>query len=155
MIRTALLSVRDSTAQASASEAAVAAVREILAQGPYAEVDFQLVPDEQAIVRSKLRLWADDGSADLILTLGGIGASIRHRTPDATLEVVERQFPGIPEVLRAAGGQVDPSAGLWRATAGVRRNTLIVNLPDDPRSVHVGLAAISRLIASAVKAICD
>ncbi|MEX2540503.1 MAG: molybdopterin-binding protein [Trueperaceae bacterium] len=154
MIRTAVLSVQDSTAAVGTGDAAVAAVREILATGPYIEVDYQQVPDEQAIVRARLRLWADDGSADLVLTLGGIGAAIRHRTPDATLEVVERQFPGIPEALRAAGATVDPSAGLWRTAAGVRRGTLVVNLPDEPRSVHVVLTAVSGLLVSAVRSIC-
>lgn len=153
MIRTAILSVQDRLDAAGAGEAGVAAVREILAMGPFTEVDFQQVPDEQAIIRARLRLWADEGTANLVLTLGGIGAAIRDRTPDATLEVVERLFPGIPEALRTAGATVDPTAGLWRSAAGVRRQMLVVNLPDAPRSVHVGLSAISGLLVSAVGSI--
>lgn len=154
MIRTAILSVRDAARLDSADEA-VAALRDVLSSGPYTEIDYQEIPDEQAMVRAKLRLWADDSTADLILTIGGIGAAVRHRTPDATLQVVDKQFPGIPEVLRAAGAQVDPAAGLWRAVAGVRRSALIVNLPGEPRNLHVGLTAISALLVSATSLIAD
>jgi molybdopterin adenylyltransferase len=154
MIRTAILSVQDGTLEAD-DETAIAAVRDVLARGPYTEVDYQVVPAEQAIIRARLRLWADERQADLILTIGGIGPELRHRTPDATLEVVERQFPGIPEVLRAAGRQVEAGAGLWRSVAGVRRGSLVVNLPAEPRHAHVALKAVSELLVSAVWAIVD
>jgi molybdopterin adenylyltransferase len=158
MIRTAILSVsalsvRDERWAASEAESAVAAVREVLARGPFTEIDYQVVPDEQAIIRARLRLWADDGSADLVLSLGGVGPGVRDRTPDATLEVVERQFPGIAEALRAAGSQVDPNAGLWRCAAGVRRGTMVVNLPSDPKSIRASLSAVSGQLAAAAEVI--
>ena len=152
MIRTAILSVQ---ASGGSGEAAVAAVREVLSRGPFTEVDYQVVPDEQAMIRAKLRLWADDGSADLVLTLGGIGAELRHRTPDATLEVIDRQFPGIPEILRAAGSREDRGAGLWRAVAGVRRHTLIVNLPAAAPAAGASLAAVAHLLSDAARVLAE
>lgn len=155
MIRTAILSVQDSAASREDTESAVAAVREVLSQGPYTEVDYQVVPDEQAIIRARLRLWSEDGSADLVLTIGCVGARLRHRTPDATLEVVEREFPGIPEILRAAGAQSDPLAGLWRSVAGARRSTLIVNLPEQPRAARTALSAVAHLLVAACDVIAN
>lgn len=152
MIRTAILTVQ---ASGGSGEGTVAAVREVLSRGPFTEVDYQVVPDEQAMIRAKLRLWADDASADLVLTLGGIGAEIRHRTPDATLEVIDRQFPGIPEIIRAAGSKEDRGAGLWRAAAGVRRHTLIVNLPADARSAGTSLSAVIHLLSDAARVLAE
>lgn len=152
-IRTAILGVRDSLGMGGDLDGAVAAVREVLAKGPFTEVDYQVIPDEQAMVRSRLRLWADDGAADLVLTLGGVGAALRHRVPDATLETIDRQFPGIPERLRWASAKVDPNSGLWRCATGLRRRTLIVNLPDEPASISASLPTVSRLLIAAVRAV--
>ena len=155
MIRTAILSVRGSAVNGGSGESTVAAVREVLARGPFTEVDYQVVPDEQAMIRARLRLWADDGSADLVLTLGGIGAEMRHRTPDATLEVIDRQFPGIPELIRSSGAREDRGAGLWRAAAGVRRHTLIVNLPEGAKAAGASLATVLHLLSDAARVLAD
>src|SRR5690554_1619071 len=102
MVRTAILSVQPADVAPHDAQRLLAAVREALAAGPFREVDYQTVPDEQAMIRARLRRWADVGGADLVLTVGGVGVALRHRTPDATLEVVERQFPGIGEAMRRA-----------------------------------------------------
>lgn len=154
MIRTAILSVQEKSGGGS-GESTVAAVREVLGRGPFTEVDYQVVPDEQAMIRARLRLWADDASADLVLTIGGIGAEIRHRTPDATLEVIDRQFPGIPELLRATGFKSDKGAGLWRSVAGVRRHTLIVNLPDQPETARASLATVAHMLSDAARVLAE
>lgn len=155
MIRTAILSIEESSGRAGGGESTVAAVREVLGRGPFTEVDYQVIPDEQAMIRARLRLWADDASADLVLTIGGIGAEMRHRTPDATLEVIERQFPGIPEILRAAGAREDKGAGLWRSVAGVRRHTLIVNLPSSAAAARTSLAAVAHLLSDAARVLAE
>lgn len=155
MIRTAILSVQEKGGSGGSGESTVAAVRDVLGRGPFTEVDYQVVPDEQAMIRARLRLWADDGSADLVLTLGGIGAEMRHRTPDATLEVIDRQFPGIPEIIRLTGMKVDRGAGLWRAAAGVRRHSLIVNLPAEARAGGTSLAAVLHLLSDAARVLAE
>lgn len=149
MIRTALLSVVDRTNAGQHEDRAVQAIREALATGPFVEVDYQVVPDEQALIRSKLRLLTEDDAVDLVLTTGGIGLAPRDRAPEATLEVVEREIPGIAEAMRAAAATVDAHAVLGRGVAGVRRGTLIVNLPGAPEAARAALAAVAPVLSAA------
>jgi molybdopterin adenylyltransferase len=103
---------------------------------------FEVVSDDQAEIEEHLRRWADSGEVDLILTTGGTGFSPRDRAPEATRAVVERLAPGLVEAMRAASLKVTPHAMLSRAVAGIRRNTLIVNLPGSPRAAKENLAVI-------------
>lgn len=151
MIRTAILTIGDESA---GSEAAVA-MRELLGRGPFTEVDYSFVPDEQARIRAQLRIWADGGDVDLVLTSGGIGLSLRSRAPEATREVLERELPGLPELMRRVACGRDPRAALTRAVAGVRRRTVIVNLPAGGPDVREALGAIVALLPSAVAALSD
>jgi molybdopterin adenylyltransferase len=153
MIRTALLTVSDRTSSGEREDRSVQGVRELLATGPFVEVDYLVVPDEQAMIRSKLRILADGDGVDLVLTTGGVGLAVRDRTPEATLDVVERLVPGLSERMRAAGAVHDPLASLSRAVAGIRRTTLILNLPGDPAgSVHA-LGSVIGVLPSALEAI--
>ncbi len=89
-----------------------------------------------------MRKMADEDQLDLILTTGGTGFSRRDVTPEATLEVIERRTPGIPEAMRNLSLQITPRAMLSRAEAGIRGNTLIVNLPGSPKSIRETLEYI-------------
>lgn len=150
MIRTAILTVSDRGAAGEREDTTVGAVRNVLAAGPYVEVDYQLVPDEQALIRARLRLWCDSDEVDLILTNGGTGLGLRDRTPEATRDVIERDVPGIAELMRARGAQHSPLAALSRALAGVRRKTLIVNLPGSPDGARQSLEAVTGVLGHAV-----
>lgn len=152
MIRTAILTVSDSSAAGRREDRSVHALREVLAQGPFVEVDYQVVPDEQAMIRAKLRILTESG-IDLVVTTGGTGLALRDRTPEATLEVVERTVPGLAEAMRAEGGRDDPRAWLSRGVVGVRRTTLVVNLPGSPAGARASLAAIVRVLPHAVDVI--
>lgn len=103
---------------------------------PWADVvDYRIVPDEKELLAEAFIKLADNLKVDLIFTTGGTGFSPRDVTPEATLAVVERQVPGIPEAMRWQSYQITPKAMLSRATAGIRGKTLIINLPGSPKAV--------------------
>jgi molybdenum cofactor synthesis domain-containing protein len=95
-----------------------------------------ILPDDREMLAAAMRQMADSEGIDLILTTGGTGFSKRDVTPEATLEVVERRTPGIPEAMRSLSLKITPRAMLSRAEAGIRGDTLIVNLPGSPKSVR-------------------
>lgn len=88
---------------------------------------------------------------DIVLTTGGTGFSPRDNTPEATLEVIERQVPGLPEVMRQKSLEITPYAMLSRAQAGIRKNTLIINLPGSPKAVRENIEAILDALPHAVE----
>lgn len=96
---------------------------------------YEIVPDEKKIISDKLIDYADSIKVDIILTSGGTGFSKRDITPEATLAVVERLAPGIPEAMRMESMKITPKAMLSRAVAGIRGETLIINMPGSPKAV--------------------
>ncbi len=105
-------------------------------------IDYRIVPDEQRQIADRIVFMADDRGVDLVLTTGGTGFSPRDVTPEATLSVIERQVPGIPEAIRCISMQSTPNAMLSRAISGIRGKTLIINLPGSPRGVTESLEII-------------
>lgn len=108
----------------------------ILAAKGFAAVSRRLVPDELDQIRAELLRLCDTEEVALVLTTGGTGFSSRDVTPEATLSVVERICPGIPEAMRALSLAKTKRAMLSRAVAGIRGRTLIVNLPGSPKAVR-------------------
>ncbi len=104
--------------------------------------DYIIVPDEKDLVSQAIVKMTDEKSIDLVLTTGGTGFSPRDVTPEATLSVVERQVPGIPEAMRMKSLEITPMAMLSRAAAGIRNKSLIINLPGSPKGVRENLEAI-------------
>ena len=100
-----------------------------------------IVADERDLIAEALIEWSDAG-LDLILTTGGTGFSPRDVTPEATKAVIERETPGLAEVMRRAGMDKTPTAMLSRAAAGIRKSTLIVNLPGSEKGARESLEAI-------------
>lgn len=94
-----------------------------------------LLPDERAEIASALRRLADHEDCELIVTTGGTGPTSRDVTPEATLEVLEKELPGFGEIMRMRSFANVPTAILSRATAGVRGKSLILNLPGNPKAV--------------------
>lgn len=117
-----------------------------------AEVKFyEILPDEKETLIEKLIKYSE--KADLIFTTGGTGLSPRDVTPEATLEVIDRQIPGIAEAMRAEGLKKTNRAMLSRAVAGVKGRSLIINLPGSPKAVKENLAVILDVIAHAIEKI--
>lgn len=112
-----------------------------------------IIPDDFDIIVSTLTEWADSDVAELILTTGGTGVSPRDVTPEATLQVVERVIPGIGELMRLKSLEKTPMASLSRAVAGIRRFTLIINLPGSPKGALENLEAVWPVIGHAVEKI--
>jgi molybdenum cofactor synthesis domain-containing protein len=117
-----------------------------------AEVRFyDVLPDEKELIKEKLLEYAE--KVDLILTTGGTGLAPRDVTPEATLEVIDRQVTGIAEAMRFEGYKKTKRAMLSRAVAGVRGRTLIINLPGSPKAVQENLEVIIDALPHAIEKI--
>lgn len=112
---------------------------------------YAIIPDERELISAELRRLCDDDPVDVILTTGGTGFAPRDVTPEATLDVVERLAPGLPEAMRANSLQFTNRAMLSRAVAGLRKKTLIVNLPGSPKAVKECLEVILPILGHAVE----
>jgi len=107
---------------------------------------YDVVPDEIPAIKEKLIYYCDDLKVNVVITTGGTGFSGRDVTPEATGQVIEKLIPGLPELMRAEGLKKTKKAVLSRGIAGIRRNTLIINLPGSPKAVRESLEAILDLI---------
>ncbi len=110
-----------------------------------------LLPDEESAIRAILSDWADSGELDVILTTGGTGFSPRDVTPEATRAVIEREAPGLAEAMRAFSLRITPHAMLSRIVTGIRKKTLILNLPGSPKGAMENLEVVIPVLPHAVQ----
>ncbi len=142
VFRVAILTVSDKGSQGEREDLSGHAAQEtIMEQGGQVAVR-DVVPDEAGEIAARLRFYCDEMGVDLVLTTGGTGLSPRDLTPDATRQVIEREAPGFAEAMRAASMSITPHAMLSRAVSGMRKSTLIINLPGSPRAVRENLDVI-------------
>ena len=151
MFTLGILTSSDTGMQGQREDTSGKAIKEILLPMDFCLVRYEVVPDEEDIISKKIKEWADSGEVDLIVTTGGTGFGPRDVTPEATLAVLQRHVPGIPEAMRQAGLRHTPMAILIRGTAGLRGNCLIINLPGSPNAVKECLAAIMDTIPHAIE----
>jgi molybdopterin adenylyltransferase len=149
-MRVALLVLSDKAASGARADACLPALREGLPQGATIARE-AIIADDRATIVATLRQWCDEDVADLVLTSGGTGLGPRDFTPQATSDVGDYTVPGITEHMRAASVARVPTAMLSRATAVVRKRTLIINLPGSPRAVRETLALIAGVLAHATE----
>jgi molybdenum cofactor synthesis domain-containing protein len=152
-LRVAILTVSDAGARGERADASGDAIAAWVAGRGHVLAERALVADEPARIGGELTRWADGDVADLILTTGGTGLTPRDVTPEATRAVLEKEAPGIAEALRLTAYPRFHRAALSRGVAGVRRGTLIVNLPGSPGGVRDGLAVLDDLVEHAVELI--
>lgn len=143
MYKVGIITASDKGSRGEREDLSGPAVKEIVELFSAFEVKkLIIIPDEKDLLIKEMMIQSDTEQIDLILTTGGTGFSKRDVTPEATLEVVERRTPGIPEAMRNYSLQITPKAMLSRAEAGIRGNTLIVNLPGSPKAVKETLEYI-------------
>ena len=147
MFQAAVLTVSDRSFRGERPDAGGPLVVEILKNAGYAVTETAIVTDEKGRIEAALRQWCDREPVDLIVTTGGTGFAPRDVTPEATLAVCDRLTPGIPEAMRYASMQVTNRAMLSRAAAGIRKGTLIVNLPGSPKAARENLEAVLPALA--------
>ena len=123
---------------------------QLRAAGPYKISNYTIVADDPAAISSTLTTWCDDEKLDLILTTGGTGVSPSDQTPETTLPLLDKEIPGISEMMRMASFQKTPNAILSRGVAGIRKNCLIINLPGSERGARENLATILPGLAHAI-----
>ena len=125
-------------------------IRELVSElGKTAE--YIVVPDEKAEIEKALIYLCDDVKVDVVFTTGGTGFAPRDVTPEATKAVIEREAPGIAEGIRQKSMEITPKAMLSRAVSGIRKSTLIINLPGSPKAVRESLEFVLPIIPHAVE----
>lgn len=117
-------------------------IRQMLEGAGYTVVFMKVLPDNRTVLAEIMKRLADNKLAELIVTTGGTGFSKSDVTPEATKDIVEREVPGIPEAMRTYSMQFTKRAMLSRAAAGIRKDTLIINLPGSPKAVQESLEYI-------------
>jgi molybdenum cofactor synthesis domain-containing protein len=152
-LKAGILTVSDRSSRGEREDASGPALRAWLTERGVKAVRLEVVPDEEEQIAAALRNWADEEEFELILTTGGTGVSPRDVTPEATLKVVERTIPGFGERMRARSLEKTPRAILSRAVAGVRKRSLIINLPGSPKGAVENLEAVWDAVPHAVEKI--
>ena len=149
-MRVAILTISSAGARGERKDTSGDAIAVWAREHKYDVAERALVSDDVNAIVGRLLLWCDGGAADLVLTTGGTGLSPTDVTPEASRVVIERDAPGIAELLRARVLATFPKAALSRGVAGVRNRTLVVNLPGSPGGVKDSLAALDGVVDHAV-----
>ena len=146
MTNAAVLTISDSASNGQRADRSGPAVRERLEQLGWIVSVMEAIPDEVPEISARLATLADGGQVSAIFTTGGTGVAPRDVTPEATRAVLDREIPGLGELMRARGRQATPLAALSRSVAGTRGRVLIVNLPGSPKGAVESLDAIVELV---------
>ena len=144
VVKIGLVSVSDRASQGVYTDLGLPALKEWLGQAVKNPVEYveRLIPDEQAVMEQTLIELVDTEQCALVFTTGGTGPALRDITPDATLAVADREMPGFGEQMRQISLHYVPTAILSRQTAVIRGNSLIVNLPGQPKSIAETLGGV-------------
>ena len=142
----AVITVSDKGSRGEREDTSGPALVKLLEENGYTVSYTAMVPDEVADIQRELVSCADERDIWLVLTTGGTGFSPRDVTPEATEGVIEKRVPGIPEAMRAASMRITPMGCLSRETAGIRGDTLIINLPGSKKASTENFAAVVKPI---------
>jgi molybdenum cofactor synthesis domain-containing protein len=146
MIQAAVLTISDSVSAGQRTDLSGPAVRQRLEQLGWSVPVLEALPDEASVISARLVALADAAAVSAVFTTGGTGLTFRDVTPEATRAVLDREIPGLGELMRARGLASTPLAVLSRAVAGTRGRVLLVNLPGSPRGAVESLDAILEVL---------
>jgi molybdopterin adenylyltransferase len=150
----AILTASDKGSRGEREDESGRVIREMVEEAGGTVAYYEVVPDDYDVLRDALTRYAEEYRVNLVLTTGGTGLSPRDNTPEATLSVIDKIVPGMAEAMRAFGLQKTPHAMLSRAVCGIRRQTLIVNLPGSPRAVRENLGVVLPAIPHGLQVLC-
>jgi len=151
IIKTAVLTISDKGSRGEREDLSGPVLEEMIKEVGGEITDREIIADEKDEIQESMVFLADKKEVDLILTTGGTGFAERDITPEATLEILDKEVPGLPEKMRAVTSQITPLAALSRARAGIRKNTLIINFPGSPKAVRECLESIIDIIPHGIK----
>jgi molybdenum cofactor synthesis domain-containing protein len=149
MIKVAILTVSDSCSQRKREDVSGQTIKNMLDADKFEICQYKVVPDEREDIKKELVGFADEVKVDIVFTTGGTGLGHRDVTPEATAAVCEKMVPGPAEAMRSEGLKKTKTAILSRGVAGIRGNTLIVNLPGSPKAVKESLEIILDILPHA------
>ncbi len=146
MIKVAILTISDSASQGTRADLSGPALRQRCEELQWPVAAAAIVRDEIAAIRDQLLSWLTEEVATVILTTGGTGVSSRDHTPEATRHLLEKELPGVAELMRSRGLEQTPFSVLSRGLAGTSKRTFLVNLPGAPKGAVRSLSTIEHLI---------
>jgi molybdopterin adenylyltransferase len=150
-IRFGILTLSDRSARAERADSSGPELARLVQARGWSVARQEVLPDEESAIRDVLINWTDSGEMDVLLTTGGTGFSPRDVTPEATRAVIERDAPGLAEAMRAASLAITPHAMLSRIVTGIRKRTLIINLPGSPKGALENLEVVIPVLPHAVQ----
>ena len=153
MITVGILTMSDKGSRGEREDLSGKEIERMIKDLPAEVKAYEIIPDENNIIKAKLVEFADKKKLDLILTTGGTGVSPRDVTPEATREIIEKELPGMSEAMRAESFKKTPNAMISRAVCGIRKQTLIINLPGSPKAVRENLAVVLPAISHTIEKI--
>lgn len=148
-----VLTLSDKGARGERQDTSGPLLKELLTAQGFAVTVYKMLPDQEELIAATLTAWVDEERLDLIITTGGTGVSPSDRTPEATRRVIEREIPGIPEAMRLASLAKTGQAVWSRGIAGIRGQTLIINLPGSARAAQENLEAVLPVLAHGIEKI--
>ena len=154
-IKVAILTISDRSSTGEREDRSGPVLMEAVQNAGWEPTISNIIPDDIEEIVSTLTTWADSGEHNVILTTGGTGFTPRDITPEATRKVVDRDAPGMAEAMRTGSLQITPHAMLSRAVAGIRKSTLIINLPGSPKAALENFRIILPVLPHAVQMLED
>lgn len=142
MFKVGIITASDKGAAGQREDLSGPLIRKMIEQSGYEVIATSIVPDERKLLADEMINMVDNQKVDLVLTTGGTGFSPRDWTPEATIDVMHREAPGIAEAMRYYSLKITPKAMLSRGVAGIRDQALIINLPGSPKAVKENLEAV-------------